>query len=274
MKEDIQAATNYLTDIFGDHTARVAIVLGSGFSDWISSAFILHEIPYAQIPGFPQTSVLGHPGRLFLLQLGPIQVIAMQGRFHVYEGHDMQTVALPMRVLNHLGILHVMFTNAAGGINKDYQTGDVMIIEDHINFYGQNPLIGRNYEEYGPRFPDTSRLYHRGLRKEAFEIALQMDISIHNGVYIYTVGPNFETPAEIRMMRTLGADAVGMSTVPEALVAHHMGMSVFAISLISNPAAGLTESTLDHQGVLDALQSVQHRIQPFISQMLSRMSAL
>ncbi|NND07860.1 MAG: purine-nucleoside phosphorylase [Saprospiraceae bacterium] len=274
MQENIQQATAFLRDALGDHKARAAIILGSGFSDWISAAFIVQEISYAQIPGFSNTSVDGHPGRLYLLQIGSIQILALQGRFHFYEGHDMHAVALPIRVLRQLGILHLMLTNAAGGINTNYQTGDLMVIADHINFFGLNPLIGPNLEEYGTRFPDTSRLYHQGLRKEAIELAKEMNIVAHTGVYIYTVGPNFETPAEIRMMRLMGADAVGMSTVPEALVAHHMGITVFAISLIANPAAGTTEAILDHQDVLETLQSMQTKIQPFITQMMMQLAAM
>ncbi len=274
MDIEIQSITEYLTDMLGDHEARIGMVLGSGFADWISTGFIVHEIPYGQIPGFPVTSVMGHHGRLYLLQIGHIQVLVMQGRFHYYEGHSMSTLTMAIRVLKKLGIQHLILTNAAGGINNSYQPGDLMIIEDHINLSGDNPLIGPNAEEYGPRFPDTSQLYSKKALELAMTAARKSGIVAHRGVYIYVSGPSFETPAEIRMMRTMGADAVGMSTVPEALVAHHAGMSVLGISLISNLAAGMSSVILDHQEVLDFMQQAQEKVFPFLNLVISHLSDL
>lgn len=242
-----------------DVQPKIGLILGSGLgvlADEIESAV---KIPYQDIPGFPESTVQGHAGQLVVGTLQGKQVIAMQGRFHFYEGHTLDLVTLPVRVMKKLGVETLIVTNAAGGINTDFEPGDLMLIEDHINLTFRNPLIGANDEEFGPRFPDMSQAYSRDLRQKAEEIASEQGISIQKGVYVGGIGPNYETPAEIRMMRTMGGDAIGMSTVPEVIVAVHGGMNVLGISCISNMAAGILDQPLSHQEVMDTAELVKDK---------------
>jgi purine-nucleoside phosphorylase len=216
--------------------------------------------------------VEGHAGQLVFGELEGMQVAAMQGRFHYYEGYSLQEVTFPIRVMNALGVKRLLVTNAAGGVNHDFEPGDLMIIDDHINWLGANPLIGENDAELGPRFPDMSSAYSKGLAKIADEAALSLNIRIQRGTYMANTGPAYETPAEVRMARVLGADAVGMSTVPEVIVAVHGGMEVLGISCISNLAAGMLDQPLSHDEVMDTTSKVQEDFLKLMKETLRRIA--
>lgn len=251
---------------------KIGLILGSGLgvlADEIENAVY---IPYGEIPGFPQSTVEGHAGRLVIGRLEGKEVIAMQGRFHYYEGYSLDLVTLPVRVMKKLGVEQILVTNAAGGINTRFSPGDLMIINDHINFTGRNPLIGPNDEQMGVRFPDMSQAYDAELRALAKEVAEELGISVQEGVYVGVVGPSYETPAEIRMLRTLGADAVGMSTVPEVIVAVHSGMKVLGISCISNMAAGILDQPLNHEEVVATAEQVKEKFLKLVKGILRKIS--
>ena len=214
------------------------------------------EIDYSDIPGFPMTTVKGHAGKLVYGKLGGKQVLIMKGRFHIYEGYDVSQVIFHIRVFKLLGISDLLVTNAAGGINTEFEPGDLMMIKDHISFFAPSPLRGTNLEEFGPRFPDMSNAYDSGLIGIAKEAAREEGIMLRQGIYAFAQGPMFETPAEIRALRMLGADAVGMSTVPEVIVARHCGMKVMGISCITNMAAGVKNETLNHEEVMETADRV------------------
>lgn len=221
------------------HAPTIGMVLGSGLGPLADQIEQADAIAYTDIPHFPHSTVHGHAGRLVIGQLAGATVCAMQGRFHFYEGYSMQQITLPMRVMQRLGVRTLILTNAAGGVNPAFRAGDLMLIDDHINFTGMaghNPLAGPNLDEFGPRFPAVNRVYTARLRQIALDVAADEAMTLQRGVYVSLAGPNFETPAEIRMIRLLGGDAVGMSTVPEAIVAHHAGVEVLAISTITNMA--------------------------------------
>jgi purine-nucleoside phosphorylase len=224
---------------------EIGLILGSGLSglaDQVQDATVL---PYEDIPHFPTSTVAGHAGRLVVGRLSGTPVCVMQGRFHYYEGYSLQQVTFPIRVMQRMGVRTLILTNAAGGLNPSFSVGDLMLIEDHINFVGMvghNPLSGPNLDEFGPRFPAANHIYSKCLRDLAVSVAREQDIQLQRGVYTFLAGPNFETPAEIRMLRLLGTDAVGMSTVPEALVAHHAGMDVLAVSTITNATIDVLDS--------------------------------
>jgi purine-nucleoside phosphorylase len=213
---------------------EIGIILGSGLGNLVTEIEIEHILPYETIPHFPLSTVEGHSGKLIFGKLSGKNVVAMQGRFHYYEGYDLKQVTFPVRVMKLLGIQQLILSNAAGGVNPDFEIGDLMIINDHINFFNSNPLVGKNYEELGTRFPDMSDAYDKQIIKKAKQIALQSNIKVHEGVYLGLTGPTFETPAEYRMIRIIGADAVGMSTVPEVIVARHMNIPCFAMSIITD----------------------------------------
>jgi purine-nucleoside phosphorylase len=219
------------------HRPKVGVILGSGLSSLADAVEDATVLPYGELPHFPVSTVAGHAGRLVLGQLAGATVCVMQGRFHAYEGYSLQQTTFPVRVMRRMGVHTLILTNAAGGVNPNFAVGDLMLIEDHINFAGMaglNPLVGPNLDEFGTRFPAMNRTYTRRLREVATTVAAQHALPLRRGVYTFLSGPNFETPAEIRMLRRLGTDAVGMSTVPEALVAHHAGMEVLAVSTITN----------------------------------------
>lgn len=215
------------------------LMLGSGLGRFGENLRIAHEIPYEAIPHFPPATVSGHAGRLLFGWLGDRPLVCMRGRMHYYEGYDGRSIAVPIRALHHLGVRRLCMTNAAGGINTQFHPGDLMRIDDHINLTGRNPLVGANEDALGPRFPDMSRAWDPELGEHLTRAAAASGVALHRGVYVQVLGPSFETPAEIRMLRHLGADAVGMSTVPECIVARHLGMRVAGISLITNYAAGV-----------------------------------
>lgn len=235
----------------------IGLVLGSGLgvlADEIENPVI---IPYHEIPGFTVSTVVGHKGQLVIGGLQGKQVVAMQGRFHYYEGYGLDAVVFPIRVMKQLGVETIIVTNAAGGINESYEPGDLMLIADHLNMTFRNPLIGPNDDELGARFPDMSEAYSKALRAVAKEVAAEQGIRLREGIYVGLLGPSYETPAEIRMLRMLGGDAVGMSTVPEVIAAKHMRMNVLGISCISNMAAGILEQPLSHEEVMETTEKVK-----------------
>jgi purine-nucleoside phosphorylase len=235
----------------------VAIVLGSGLGDFANRLRDPVSMPYGELPHWPASNVIGHEGRLVLGTLAGKRVAALSGRVHYYEGHDLRTVTFATRVIGRLGVKTLILTNAAGGINVALTPGTLMIIEDHINLMGGNPLVGPNDDRFGPRFPDMSEVYSKRLRTLAADVAAAQGQTVGRGVYVALHGPSYETPAEIRFLRTIGADAVGMSTVPEAIVARHMGLEVLGLSCISNAAAGVLPQPLNHDEVMEVARRVR-----------------
>jgi purine-nucleoside phosphorylase len=235
----------------------VAVVLGSGLGDFATRVRGEQTFPYAQIPHWPATGVVGHAGMLVLGELAGRRVAVLAGRAHFYEGHDLRTSTFSVRVLGLLGVKTIVLTNAAGGINTSFESGALMVIDDHINLFGTNPLIGPNDERFGPRFPDMTDAYSKRLRTLADKVAGERGIKVAHGIYAALHGPSYETPAEIRYLRAIGADAVGMSTAPETIVARHMGLEVLAISCITNMAAGVLDKPLNHAEVMDTAARVK-----------------
>ena len=234
----------------------VAVVLGSGLGAFAERVSEAQSFPYTDIPHWPSADVVGHAGRLVLGRVQERDVVVLAGRAHFYEGHDLRTVTFAVRVLGVLGISTVILTNAAGGVNTSFTKGALMVIDDHLNLMGGNPLIGPNEERFGPRFPDMSEVYSRRLRGIADAAAEDAGVAVTHGVYAALHGPSYETPAEIRYLRGIGADAVGMSTVPEAIVARHLGLEVLGISCITNMAAGVLPQPLDHAEVMETARRV------------------
>jgi purine-nucleoside phosphorylase len=250
---------------------RVALVLGSGlgaFADELEDAV---AIPYEEIPGFARSTVEGHAGRLVAGRVGGVAVAAMQGRFHFYEGYTLEEVTFPVRVLKLLGAESLVLTNAAGGLNNTLKQGALMLINDHLNLLGASPLRGPNDARFGPRFPDLSEVYDRAFQETAVQEAHAMKLELRRGIYAALHGPNYETPAEIRMLRALGADAVGMSTVPEAIVARHMSMRVLGISCITNMAAGVLDRPIDHAEVMETGESVRETFSELLRRVIPKL---
>ncbi len=266
----IRQAAAAIRSVF-PRTPDLLIILGSGLAPLADEVQEAVCLPYADMPGFPRTTVPGHAGRLVLGQWSGRNVAVMQGRFHYYEGHPMTDIVLPIRVMQELGVSAVLLTNAAGGVDPAMHPGDLMLIRDHIGLWAESPLRGPNLDEFGPRFPDQSRIYDRQLADLAAACAGELDIPLHQGVYAYCRGPQFETPAEIRLLRLLGASAVGMSTVPEAITAAHGGMRVLALSCITNLAAGMLDQPLNHEEVLAVGQRVAARTIRLLAQIIGRM---
>lgn len=251
---------------------RIALVLGSGLGGFAEELANSVRIPYAEIPSFPQSTAVGHAGALVVGTVSDVAVAAMQGRVHLYEGYSAQQVAFPIRVLAQLGIRALVLTNAAGGINPSYRRGALVAIRDHINLQGQNPLVGHNDDRFGPRFPDMTDCYDTQLRKIALEEAERLGTGAFEGVYAAMLGPSYETPAEIRYLRTIGADLVGMSTVPEVIAARHMGLQVLAISCVTNMAAGLSGEKINHEEVLETGERVRGKFLALLRAILPRIS--
>ncbi len=252
----------------------VAIVLGSGlggFTDVLQEAV---SVPFSEIPHFPKPTVEGHGGELVCGKLNGVPVLAQKGRLHYYEGNDLNDVVLPVRVMARLGIRTLVMTNAAGGVNPSFRPGDIMVIRDQINLTGLNPLRGANLEELGPRFVDMTQAYHRGLIALLHETAAAQNLSLHEGVYQWFPGPTYETPADIRAARLLGADAVGMSTVPEVIVASHAGMRVVGLSCITNLGAGMVAQRLTHEDVVKVANSAVGKMHRLLQATLPRMENL
>jgi purine-nucleoside phosphorylase len=252
-------------------TPAVAIVLGSGLGAFADELGESSPIAYNEIPGFAQATVEGHAGRLVIGKAGEATVAAMQGRFHFYEGYSLEEVTFPIRVLKLLGVETLILTNAAGSLNTEFVPGSLMIITDHINLLGGNPLIGPNDERFGPRFPDLSVTYDPNLQNMVVEEAKSIGLEMRRGVYAALSGPSYETPAEIHMVRTLGADAVGMSTVPEAIVARHMDMRVIGISCITNLAAGVSDRPVDHSQVIATGEKVREQFTELLRRVVARL---
>ncbi|MDI3472431.1 MAG: purine-nucleoside phosphorylase [Thermotogaceae bacterium] len=267
--EKVKRATAYIEERI-KAKPKFAVVLGSGLggiADTIQEPVV---VKYSEIPGFPVSTAPGHKGELIFGKIYGKDVVAMNGRFHYYEGYSMKEVTFPIRVFQLLGVKYLFITNAAGGLNPEFDVGVPMIITDHINFMGDNPLIGPNVEEWGPRFPDMSEPYSKELSKLAYEVAKEEGIKIYEGVYVAVAGPNFETPAELRMLRHLGADAVGMSTVPEVIVANHGGIKVLGISAITDRAVPDDLKPLTAEEVLEIAEKTGQKIAKIISKVLKR----
>jgi purine-nucleoside phosphorylase len=252
---------------------KIALVLGSGLGAFADELQQATRISYEKIPGFPRSTAIGHAGRLVLGKIENIAVAAMQGRVHFYEGYSAQQVAFPMRVLGRLGIRSAILTNAAGGINTQYTQGALVVIRDHLNLQGINPLIGPNDDRFGPRFPDMTHAYWKPFREIALSEAKKLGIAAPEGVYAALAGPNYETPAEIRYLRTIGADLVGMSTVPETIAARQMGIRVLGISCVTNMAAGILDQVLDHKEVMETGERVKGQFIALLRAVLPRIAA-
>ena len=247
----LDIASDFIKGKIGDFKPEIGIILGSGLGE-LADEYCDIAIPYAEIPGFEASTVSGHKSRLVFANINGKKVVMMQGRFHFYEGHSIQKVVFPVKVMKKLGVKTLIVTNAAGGVNPDFKPADLMIITDHINFMGVNPLIGPNDSGMGERFPDMSEVYTKKYVKLAENIGKKLGIKLQKGVYIALTGPSYETPAEVRMARIIGADAVGMSTVPEAITASWAGMNVIGLSCICNSAAGVSTVGLSHADVIKA----------------------
>ncbi len=255
----INEAVSFIKSKYSE-TPVVGIVLGSGLGSFVGEIKIEKEIPYNEIPHFPISTVEGHSGKLILGELGGKKVVAMAGRFHFYEGYAPNEVVFPIRVMKYLGVQTLLLSNAAGGVNPDFKVGDLMIIKDHISQFTPNPLIGKNEKEFGPRFPDMSEPYSKMLIDKAKSIAKNKSINIKEGVYLSVTGPTFETRAEYKMIHVLGADAVGMSTVQEVIVAVHMGLPCFAISVITDVGIREEENVITHEEVLEAAKDAEPKL--------------
>ena len=269
MRKSVEAAADFIR-AWSTEIPSVAVVLGSGLGEFAVSLTAGVSLPYGTIPNWPASTVAGHDGRLVIGKAAGRLVLALAGRSHFYEGHDLRTVTFATRVLGVLGVKTLILTNAAGGVNTGLSPGALMVIDDHINLMGSNPLVGPNDDSFGPRFPDMTEVYSRRLRRAADEAAAALGFALPHGVYAAWHGPSYETPAEIRYLRTIGADAVGMSTVPEAIVARHMGMDVLGISCITNMAAGVLPQPLNHDEVLETARRVRGRFISLLQGIVSR----
>lgn len=268
--ENIKETTDFLKDK-GIDTPEIAIVLGSGLGSLAEEVLDSIKIKYAEIPNFLESTVKGHSGQLVYGELKGKKVIMMQGRFHFYEGETLDRAVFPIRIMKSLGVENLIVTNAAGGCNESFKAGDLMIIEDHINFTLRNPLIGKNYDELGERFPDMSRAYDREFIKLAKDTGKEIGVKLKEGVYMWTTGPSYETPAEVKMAQILGADAVGMSTVPEVITAVHGGMKVLGMSCITNMASGILDQPLSHKEVIETSAMVKDDFVKLISEIIKKM---
>jgi purine-nucleoside phosphorylase len=250
----------------------IALVLGSGLGAFADEFANATKIPYAEIPRFPQSTAIGHAGTLVIGKVGKIPVCGMQGRVHLYEGYSVNDVAFPVRVFARMGVKALILTNAAGGIKREFVQGKLVVIKDHINLQGANPLSGPNDERLGPRFPDMSSAYDRRFREMAVGEANRLGIGMYEGVYAALPGPSYETPAEIRYLRTIGADLVGMSTVPEVIAARHSGIRVLGISCVTNAAAGILDQPLDHKEVLETAERVKGQFIGLLKALIPRIA--
>lgn len=268
--ERIEEAASYIASR-SPIRPEIGLILGSGLGVLADSMEEAVTVDYSDIPHFPVSTVEGHAGELLLGKIGGRPVLLMKGRFHMYEGYQGETVTFPIRVMKALGIGGLLVTNAAGGVNTSYEPGDLMLIADHLNMTGNNPLIGPNHKELGVRFPDMSEAYSKRLRAVAKEIAASQGLKLQEGVYAGLLGPSYETPAEIRMLRVLGADAVGMSTVSEVIIARHSGIEVLGISCISNMAAGILDQPLSHEEVMETTDRVKQQFLKFVIRLIPQM---
>ncbi|MGX5817599.1 purine-nucleoside phosphorylase [Chitinophaga lutea] len=270
MLEQIRQATTYIRGL-SPLVPEAGIILGSGLGNLAAEITDRTEIPYGDIPHFPPATVEGHSGKLILGRLGGRPIVAMAGRYHYYEGHSMQQVTFPVRVMKALGIRTLLVSNAAGGMNRQFRVGDLMIITDHINLQPEHPLRGRNIDELGPRFPDMSEPYAKSLVAKAKDIAAAKGISLHTGVYVGVQGPTFETRAEYKFMHAIGGDAVGMSTVPEVIVAIHSGLQVFAMSVITDLGIRDEDNVITHEEVLVAAKAAEPHLTYIFSELVRQL---
>lgn len=266
----LQETTAFIQNLY-PHKPKIGVVLGSGLGNFVNELNVELEIPYNQIPHFPVATVEGHTGKLVFGEVAGRRIVAMSGRFHFYEGYDANHVAYPIRVMKFLGISILLISNAAGGVNAGFKVGDLMIIHDHISFATVNPLVGKNVPELGPRFPDMSHPYSKALINKARSIAAKMNILVKEGVYFGVTGPTYETRAEYKMIRTLGGDAVGMSTVQEVVIAVHMGLEVFAMSVITDLGIRDEENTITHEDVLQAAKDAEPKFSAIFKQLISEL---
>jgi purine-nucleoside phosphorylase len=269
----IQNAAEFLKGKYAN-SPKIGLILGSGLGVLADEIENPVKITYNEIPDFPVSTVEGHAGQLVFGSIEDVEVVAMQGRFHFYEGYSFEKVTFPVRVMKELGVEILIVTNAAGGVNEIFSPGDLMIITDHINNMGTNPLIGPNESRLGVRFPDMSEAYNKELRALAKQISEKLNIATQEGVYVGNTGPTYETPAEVRMIRTLGGDAVGMSTVPEVIVARHAGMKVMGISCISNMAAGILDQPLNHEEVIETTEKVKANFLLYVKELIKQFGNL
>jgi purine-nucleoside phosphorylase len=269
MWEYVQETVNFIQNKVSCQP-EYGIVLGSGLGSFADDIVIEHTMTYADIPHFPQATVEGHAGTLIFGKVGAKKVVAMQGRFHYYEGHSMQHVTFPIRVMKHLGVSKLLVSNASGGVNPVYKVGDIVVIKDHINLMPEHPLRGKNDERFGPRFVNMSEPYAQYLRNLAKLIAGEIGVEVHEGVYLALQGPTFETLAEYKMVKILGADCVGMSTVPEVIVARHMNMDVFGISVITDMGNELEIKKVSHSEVLEAAKAAEPKVRRLIKEVIER----
>ena len=269
--DQMSAAANAIRKV-DERSPAVALVLGSGLGAYADTLENKTAIPYDQIPGFPSSTVAGHAGQLVIGEVDGLVVVAMQGRVHLYEGHGAQVITLPLRTLYLLGARTLIITNAAGGLNPDYVQGDLVALSDHLNLTGSNPLLGENFDELGLRFPDMTTAYDPELRKLAVKVARSQGLTLKSGVYAGLLGPSYETPAEVQMLSRIGADLVGMSTVCEVIAARHAGMRVLGISCVTNLAAGISKTELDHSEVKEVASLVRTTFQSLIDGVLKRLA--
>ena len=269
MWEKVQQTVNYIKDKT-NFTPEYGVILGSGLGSFTDDMQIQFTLPYHEIPNFPVSTVEGHKGALVFGTIGEKKVVAMQGRFHYYEGYSMQEVTFPVRVMKYLGIDKLIVSNASGGVNPDYKVGSIVILKDHINMMPEHPLRGKNEPRFGPRFVNMSEPFSRAMMHKAKEIAYELEIDVKDGVYLSLQGPTFETLAEYRMVKTLGADCVGMSTVPEVIVARHMDLETFGISVITDMGDEHSIHGITHEEVLDAAKNAEPLVRRLIKELISR----
>lgn len=270
MMEKIDEAIKFITSQYSQQPS-VGIVLGSGLGSFTKEINIEKEIPYSDIPHFPVSTVEGHSGKLIFGELSGKKVVAMAGRFHIYEGYSAEQIVFPIRVLKFLGIGTLLLSNAAGGVNPKFKVGDLMIITDHISQLAPNPLIGKNYKELGPRFPDMSEPYKKQLIQKMKTIAAEKNISVQEGVYVAVTGPTFETHAEYRMILALGGDVVGMSTVQEVITAAHMGLPVFAMSVVTDVGIREEDNVITHEEVLEAARAAEPNFKTLFCELIAQL---
>ncbi|MGE4587508.1 MAG: purine-nucleoside phosphorylase [Mangrovibacterium sp.] len=268
MLKTIEATADYIRAII-EEKPEAGIILGSGLGGLIGDVRVLKQIPYEDIPGFPVSTVAGHNGMMIYGALGGKKVMALQGRFHYYEGYSMKEVTFPVRVMQRLGINTLFVSNAAGGLNPDYRIGDLVMLTDHINMFPEHPLHGKNEELLGPRFPDMSQAYDSEMCRLARQIAGEKGISLHEGVYVGVQGPSFETPAEYRMYRIMGGDVIGMSTVPEVIVARHMGIKVFGISVVTDIGVPGEIVEVSHEEVQEVARAAEPGMTLLVKQLIA-----
>ncbi len=254
-----------------NYEPEIGIILGSGLGDMADTVEERIVIKYSEVPNLPVSTVHGHAGQFVIGKLGNKKVIMMQGRFHYYEGHSMASLALPIHIMKYIGVKSLIVTNACGGVNTSFEPGDLMLITDHINFTSSNPLMGKNEEEIGPRFPDMSTAYDREYLKLAKQVGAELNMKLKEGVYMMFTGPVYETPAEVRFARIVGADAVGMSTVPEVITANHCGLRVLGISCITNMAAGILDQPLNHEEVIETSAKVKTNFIALVNGIIEKM---